>query len=136
MKQMYILVIALLHYLTSSTTYSSLRSGNTLKEGDDIVSTLGYYKLAFISNDCSLNLYRFSNSTQSYELALGKYKGNYSGSCKWLNVIQNKIVTDTSKIFLSLSSTSDDAYLIIDDIGIIRFIGTPNRVYSGNSAQF
>ena len=136
MNQTYILLLALLHYLVSTTTFSSLRAGITLKEGDEIVSTLGYYKLALLSNDCSLNLYRFSYSSQSYELAQAKYKGNYIGSCKSLSVTQNKIVTDTSQIFLSLSANADNAYFIIDDLGIIRLVASPNRTFSGNLAQF
>jgi hypothetical protein len=52
--------------LVSSITYNHLRSGVIMKEGDELISTLGYNKLALISNNCSLNLYQFNLISQNY----------------------------------------------------------------------
>lgn len=53
-----------------------------------------------------------------------KYTGNYQGSCQWLTIQNNQVVTDGGKVFLSLPAGNyTNTYLILDDSNILRLIG-------------
>ena len=74
-----VLLFTALLITTHSIVYNALESGVRLNEGDEIVSTLGLYKLVFISNDCSFNFYQFNKASQNYIPLSQKYKGSHNG---------------------------------------------------------
>lgn len=78
-------------------------------------------------SDCSLNYYQFSLANSSYLPMNRKVTPNNTNACSYLQVMDRSIVTNTSAIFLQLSSSNlSRAYFIIDDNAILRFIGILN----------
>ena len=125
-KSLLFLILCLLPS-TLAASYSSLQPGTRLTPQDQLISTLGLFKLLLNSNDCSLMFWRWDDPTQSYLQAQVKYIGNQNGSCQWLTVTGNRVVTDTGAIFLSLSSNNTaKTYLMVDDAGTLRLIGILN----------
>ena len=111
-----------------SLVYRALEEGVQIKEGDEIISTLGLYKIAFISNDCSFNFYKFNQASLQYLPLANKFQGDYQGKCLWLQGRKDSIVTDTGQIFLQFSiNTTSRSYLIVDDLGNLRFVGLEGR---------
>ena len=94
-----------------------------MREGDEIISTLGLYKMTFHSNDCSFNFQRFNKNSQVYENITNKYQGLLQNGCLWVEIQGSQIVTDTGNIFVELTVNTSRSYLIIDDLGTLRFIG-------------
>lgn len=118
------LCLCLLICLTHTLLYHSLQSEIQLKEGDEVLSTLGMFKISLISNDCSLNFYQFKESSQAYEPMNNKYSGNYQGSCQWLTIQNHQVITDTGRSFLALPVDNyTRTYLIVDDTNTLRLIG-------------
>jgi hypothetical protein len=75
-----ILILCLLPLL-QALLYHSLDQGMQLKEGDELVSTLGMFKASLIASDCSLNFYAFKAASQTYEPVNARYRGSISSSC-------------------------------------------------------
>lgn len=55
----FIVLIALITTMSQSKTYNRLEVGMKLQKGDELISTLGYYKIALNEIDCSLALFKF-----------------------------------------------------------------------------
>jgi len=120
-----------------SISYHSLLPGIRLTTSDEIISTLGFFKLSLNSNDCSLLFWRWEDPTQSYIQNQVKYVGNQQGSCQWLTVSSNKIVTDTGATFLSLTANNTiKTYLMVDDTGVMRLIGIKSSAVGLPSTDF
>jgi hypothetical protein len=102
-----------------------------LNKGDELISTLGFFKLIMNDDDCSLNFYKFDAKSLTFTSMKAKYSGNINGSCSYLKIIDHRILTNSSNVFLQLSSSNlSKIYLIIDDNAILRFIGLKSP--SGN----
>jgi hypothetical protein len=54
-----IVLIALITAISHSKTYHRLQEGMKLQKGDEIISTLGYFKVVLNEIDCSLALFKF-----------------------------------------------------------------------------
>lgn len=82
--------------------------------------------------DCSLNLYRFDRNSSIYLFTNQKFTTNTSiGSCAYFQVIDRTLITDKTT-FLQLSASNlSKAYLIIDDVATLRFIGIKNPSENG-----
>lgn len=82
------------------------------------------FKISLISNDCTLNFYQFKEASQAYEFMNNKYSGNYQGSCQWLTIQNNQVVTDGGRPFLTLPMGNyTSIYLVLDDTNTLRLIG-------------
>ena len=132
-----LILLALLLALVRPWLYHSLQSGFQFKEGDQIVSTLGLYKVVLSSQDCSLNFHKFNEASQNYQPLQNNYQGNYQGACQWLTIIGSGIQTDTGQSFLKLSSNfTSQISLLIDDAGSLRLIGLQSSSISLPSSSF
>jgi hypothetical protein len=98
-----------------------------MTKGDELISTLGLYKLIMNDVDCSLNFYKFDPSSVSYLATNQKITPNNTNSCAYFQVLDRSIVTNASTVFLQLTSSNlSKLYLIIDDTAVVRFIGIKN----------
>jgi hypothetical protein len=98
-----------------------------LSKGDELVSTLGLFKLVLNDADCSLNFYQFDPKSLSYASMGKRYTGNFNGTCAYLKIVDHSILTNASAVYLQLSSSNlSKVYLVIDDNAVIRFIGIKN----------
>jgi hypothetical protein len=132
-----LLLLLALTTFAQTLLYRSLTSATRMRDGDELVSTLGQYKAVLAGSDCSLNFYRFGEAGQSY-LSLGsKYRGSVQGSCQWLTIVNGSVVTDATAAFLALASPNlTRVYLIIDDLGSLRLIGLKPPLLGLSPADF
>lgn len=123
-------LLTLVH-LVQTVTFLRLETGGQLARGDELISTLGLFKVIMSDTDCSLNLYKFDSKSLAYITVSQRFTGNYNGSCSYLKMVDQRIITDQGKAFLQLASSNlSRIYLIIDDSAVLRLIGHKNP--SGN----
>lgn len=97
------------------------------EKGDELVSTLGWYKLIMNDIDCSMNVHKFNESLASYTPTNQKITSNSSVTCSHFRILERSIVTNASVTLFQLSASNlSRVYLIIDDTGVARFIGHRN----------
>lgn len=120
-----------------SATFLRLETGGQLARGDELISTLGLFKVIMNDTDCSLNLFKFDRPSSTYVTASQRFTGNYSGSCSYLKMVDQRIVTDQGKTFLQLASSNlSRIYLIIDDSAVLRLIGHKNPAGNPGPSDF
>lgn len=97
------------------------------ERGDELVSTLGWYKLIMNDTDCSMNVYKFNESLASYAPTNQKIALSTSVTCSHFRILERSIVTNASATLFQLSASNlSKVYFIIDDTGVARFIGYRN----------
>jgi ABC-type transport system involved in Fe-S cluster assembly fused permease/ATPase subunit len=122
-----VVLLGVVVWTASSATYSKLESPTQLFSGDEIISTLGAFKLVLTANDCALNLQSFDKATSIYTASNRKFQGSYQGACSHLKIVDNKILANGSNVFWQLSASNlSKAYLSLDDNAVIRFVGLKN----------
>ncbi len=86
---------------------------------------MGLFKATLLQNQCTLSIETF-NGNNAYNKVGNYTSGNYTGSCNFLTVANGRIVTDNNFTYMTAGSNSynQSTILTIDDIGVIRLIGT------------
>jgi hypothetical protein len=128
MRAVYLVLFLLFAIITTGEgrIFQRLEQGVRLSKGDELISTLGLFKLAMNDLDCSLNLYKFDQIASLYQSTNQKFTLNVTGSCGYFQVLERSLITNTST-FLQLSASNlSKVYLIIDDTATLRFIGIKN----------
>ncbi len=118
------LILFLTFQSIATKTFLRLEPGTRFGKADELVSTLGQYKLTLRESDCSLGFYKFDKNIQNYTSLNKTYSGNVRGPCTHLLIVNNRLITNTLTVFLELSSSNlRQAYFLIDDHAVLRFIG-------------
>lgn len=115
-----------------------------MNPGDSLISTLGYFKVTLVSQNCVLSFSSLlppTNNTNSTPWANSVYSpvGNLSSpfldpakSCQFLNIVPGQVQTDDGSTFLSVGTDFNvSTILTVDDRGVLRLIGTyllPNNL--------
>ena len=71
------------------------------EKDDELVSTLGWYKLMMNDTDCSMNVYKFNETLSSYLPTNQKIGSNFSVSCTYFQVLDRS--TNASVTLFELS---------------------------------
>jgi hypothetical protein len=101
----------------------STKEVTKLNVGDSLISTLGYFKATLQQTGCVLSVSTFKSSSYAN---VGNYTSqNVTGNCKSLTIIDGGVVTESNTTYMTLGKLySISTILTIDDMGVIRLIGT------------
>lgn len=119
------ILLPLLLIITHSAVHFRLSTNenNRLNVGDSLISTLGLFKATLLQNQCLLSIENFVNTTYT---KIGNYSSpNVTGNCNYIAVQNGQLVTDNNSTYLYLGASYNlSTILTIDDVGVIRLIGT------------
>ena len=120
------LSLSLLIITTLATIHFRLNTNEVtrLNVGDSLISTLGLFKATLLQTECVLSIETF-NGNNGYN-KVGNYTPDTSpGNCNYLDIIQGTVVTDNNATYMTVGNNFNlSTIMTIDDLGIIRLIGT------------